>query len=177
MVNALVQKLHFIGRSRTGRMTPLQYSSRSASIDLRPGSRLFVSSICNTHSFQAKQRRFMKATDVLKALGVVVCIAVASSAYAQSDAMASSGTMAAPSAKATKQTNRKLGLAVRKALAKAQGFDVSNVYVRARGGAVTLTGTVPDGSQISQAEEVAKSVPGVTSVTNKITLGIQGGGG
>jgi hyperosmotically inducible periplasmic protein len=119
----------------------------------------------------------MKATDILKALGVVVCIAVASSAYAQSDAMASSGTMAAPSAKATKQTNRKLGLAVRKALAKAQGFDVSNVYVRARGGAVTLTGTVPDGSQISQAEEVAKSVPGVTSVTNKITLGIQGGGG
>ncbi|WP_207004003.1 BON domain-containing protein [Trinickia mobilis] len=119
----------------------------------------------------------MKATDILKALGVVVCIAVASSAYAQSDAMASSGTMAAPSAKAVKQANRKLGLAVRKALAKAQGFDVSNVFVRARGGAVTLTGTVPDSSQIGQAEEVAKGVPGVTSVTNKITLGVQGGGG
>jgi hyperosmotically inducible periplasmic protein len=120
----------------------------------------------------------MKATDLLKALGVVVCIAVASSAYAQSsDAMAASGTMAAPSAKATKQANRKLGLQVRKALAHAQGFDVSNVFVRARGGAVTLTGTVPDSSQISQAEEVAKGVPGVTSVNNKITLGVQGGGG
>ncbi|QCP52365.1 BON domain-containing protein [Trinickia violacea] len=120
----------------------------------------------------------MKATDILKALGVVVCIAVASSAYAQSsDAMAASGTMAAPSAKAVKQANRKLGLAVRKALAHAQGFDVSNVFVRARGGAVTLTGTVPDSSQIGQAEEVAKSVPGVTSVSNKLTLGVQGGGG
>ena len=91
--------------------------------------------------------------------------------------MASSGTMAAPSAKATKQANRKLGQAVRKALDKTQGFDVSNVHVSAHGGAVTLTGTVPDGSQISQAAEVAKSVPGVTSVTNKITLGLQGGGG
>jgi hyperosmotically inducible periplasmic protein len=120
----------------------------------------------------------MKATDLLKALGVVVCIAVASSAYAQSsDAMAASGTMAAPSAKDVKKANRKLGLQVRKALAHAQGFDVSNVFVRARGGAVTLTGTVPDSSQIGQAEEVAKGVPGVTSVNNKITLGVQGGGG
>ena len=61
---------------------------------------------------------------------------------------------------ATKKTDRKLGLDVRKALSKAQGFDVSNVFVRARGGAVTLTGTVPDGSQIGQAEEVAKGVRG-----------------
>ncbi|TKC88263.1 BON domain-containing protein [Trinickia terrae] len=120
----------------------------------------------------------MKATDMLKALGVVVCIAVASSAYAQSsDAMSNSGTTSAQSAKATKQANRKLGLAVRKALAKAQGFDVSNVFVRARGGAVTLTGTVPESGQIAQAEEVTKGVPGVTSVSNKLTLGAQGGGG
>jgi hyperosmotically inducible protein len=122
----------------------------------------------------------MKAIDILKALGVAVAVAVASSAYAQSsDTMAASGAMAAPStnAKAVKKADRKLGLAVRKALAKAQGFDVSNVYVRARGGAVTLTGTVPDASQISQAEDVAKSVPGVKSVSNKITLGVQGGGG
>jgi osmotically-inducible protein OsmY len=78
---------------------------------------------------------------------------------------------------ATKKTDRKLGNDVRKALSKAQGFDVSNVFVKARNGAVTLTGSVPDGSQISQAEEVAKGVAGVKSVSNKITLGTQGGGG
>ncbi|MGF6777415.1 BON domain-containing protein [Paraburkholderia sp. GAS334] len=117
----------------------------------------------------------MKAMQMLKALGVVVCVSVASSAWAQSsDAMAPAS---APSAKAMKKTDRKLGLDVRRALSKAQGFDVSNVFVRARGGAVTLTGSVPDGAQIPQAEEVAKGVPGVTSVTNKITLGTQGGGG
>jgi hyperosmotically inducible periplasmic protein len=49
--------------------------------------------------------------------------------------------------------------------------------VRARGGAITLTGTVPEGGQIQQAGDVAKGVAGVKSVTNKITLGTQNGGG
>ncbi len=121
----------------------------------------------------------MKTVNLLKALGIALCVAAASSAYAQaSDAMASGDmAMAAPSAKSVKKTDRALGLQVRKALAKAQGFDVSNVFVRARGGAVTLTGSVPDGAQIPQAEEVAKGVAGVKSVNNKITIGTQGGGG
>ncbi|HEV7822925.1 MAG TPA: BON domain-containing protein, partial [Burkholderiales bacterium] len=45
------------------------------------------------------------------------------------------------------------------------------------GGAVVLTGTVPDGAQIPKAEEVAKGVAGVTSVSNKLTLGQPNGGG
>jgi hyperosmotically inducible protein len=118
----------------------------------------------------------VKTVNLLKALGIALCVATASSAYAQSsDAMAAPA--AAPSAKAVKSADRKLGLTVRKALSKAQGFDVSNVFVRARGGAVTLTGSVPDGAQIPQAEEVAKNVAGVKSVNNKLTLGTQGGGG
>lgn len=121
----------------------------------------------------------VKTVNLLKVLGIALCVATASSAYAQaSDAMAS-GSMAAPGAspKTVKKVDRKLGLDVRKALSKAQGFDVSNVFVRARGGAVTLTGTVPDSGQISQAEDVAKGVAGVKSVNNKLTLGTQGGGG
>ena len=118
----------------------------------------------------------MKTVNLLKALGVALCVATASSAYAQSsDAMAPDAPAA--SAKSVKQTDRRLGLAVRKALAKAQGFDVSNVFVRARGGAVTLSGSVPDGAQIPQAEDIAKNVAGVKSVNNKLTIGTQGGGG
>ncbi|HZZ12937.1 MAG TPA: BON domain-containing protein [Paraburkholderia sp.] len=121
----------------------------------------------------------MKAINLLKALGIALCVATASSAYAQSsDAMAATDTtMAAPSAKTMKKSDRQLGLSVRKALSKAQGFDVSNVFVKSRGGAVTLTGSVPDGAQIPQAEEVAKGVAGVKSVSNKLTIGTQGGGG
>lgn len=121
----------------------------------------------------------MKTVNLLKALGIALCVATASSAYAQSSDAMASGSMAAPAAGATttKKADRALGLQVRKALAKAQGFDVSNVFVRARGGAVTLTGSVPDGAQIPQAEEIAKGVAGVKSVSNKLTIGTQGGGG
>jgi hyperosmotically inducible periplasmic protein len=115
----------------------------------------------------------MKSVDFLKALCGVVAVVVACSAYAQSsDTMAASAPMA-PSAKAVKKQNRTLGLQVRKALAKTQGLDVSSIAVRARGGAVSLTGTVPDASQIDKAGEVAKGVPGVTSVSNKLNVQAQ----
>jgi osmotically-inducible protein OsmY len=47
---------------------------------------------------------------------------------------------------------------------------VSNIAVRARGGAVTLTGSVPDQGQIDAAGEAAKGVAGVTSVSNKLNV-------
>ncbi|PTQ91769.1 BON domain-containing protein [Paraburkholderia sp. GV068] len=121
----------------------------------------------------------MKTVNLLKALGIALCVATASSAYAQASdaAMADTTASSAARTKAVKKTDRKLGLDVRKALSKAQGFDVSNVYVRARGGAVTLTGSVPDGAQIPQAEDVAKNVAGVKSVSNKLTVATPNGGG
>lgn len=122
----------------------------------------------------------MKTVNLLKAIGIAVCVATASSAYAQaSDAMAPADQAAAPAAnsKSVRQADRKLGRDVRRALAKTQGFNVSNVFVRARGGAVTLTGSVPQGSMIQQAADVAKGVPGVSSVNNKLTIGVRGGGG
>ncbi|WP_233805552.1 BON domain-containing protein [Paraburkholderia sp. HP33-1] len=119
----------------------------------------------------------MKTLNLVKALGIALCVASASSAYAQaSDAQAPAATTAAP-ATSNRAADRKLGRDVRRALARAQGFNVSNVFVRARSGAVTLTGSVPDGSMIQQAADVTKGVPGVTSVNNRLTLGVPAGGG
>lgn len=107
---------------------------------------------------------------------------LASAAYAQSDAMTASMPMAPDAAAApahgghATKADRALGRAVRRALSKAQGFDVSGVFVRARDGAVTLSGTVRSGDQIRQAEDVTRSVQGVTSVTNRLTL-FHGGNG
>lgn len=115
----------------------------------------------------------MKSVTFLKTLGAVVCVTVACSVYAQ-DNSAASGAAAmatAPAAAASpKKVDRKLGYTVRKALSKAQGLDVSNIVVRSRSGAVTLTGTVPDQGQIDQAGQVAQGVAGVKSVTNKLTV-------
>jgi hyperosmotically inducible protein len=121
----------------------------------------------------------VKTANLLKALGLALCVATASSAYAQASDAAPADTTAAPvnASKAMRTADRNLGRNVRRALSRAQGFSVSNVFVRARAGAVTLTGTVPDAGQIQQAADVTKGVAGVKSVNNRITLGVQGGGG
>lgn len=114
----------------------------------------------------------MKSVGFLKTLGSVVAMVVACNVYAQASDATATGTNAAPaaSAQSAKKANSQLGRKVRSALAKAQGIDVSSISVRARGGAVTLTGSVPDQGQIDKAGEVAKGVAGVTSVANKLTV-------
>jgi hyperosmotically inducible periplasmic protein len=114
----------------------------------------------------------MRSVDFLKALGGVVAVVVACNVYAQaSDSMSmASGAMSAAPAASTKKADRSLGRRVRSALAKAQGLDVSNISVRARGGAVSLTGTAPNQGQIDKAGQVAQGVSGVTSVSNKLSV-------
>jgi osmotically-inducible protein OsmY len=125
-----------------------------------------------------RQEKNMKTVGMLSALCLTVAIAVPVAAYAQaSDAMAAPDASSATSSKkAVSKADRALARAVRRALSKAQGFNVSNVYVRARSGAVTLSGSVDTGDQITQAETVAKTVSGVNSVSNKLTL-FHGGNG
>jgi hyperosmotically inducible periplasmic protein len=122
----------------------------------------------------------MKTAGILNALCLTVALAIPAAAYAQaSDAMASMPGMdngAMTGGKKATKADRALARSVRRALAKAPGFNVSNVFVRARGGAVTLSGSVDSGDQIGQAEQVAHTVSGVTSVSNKLTL-FHGGNG
>ncbi|PQV50091.1 BON domain-containing protein [Paraburkholderia sp. BL21I4N1] len=72
--------------------------------------------------------------------------------------------------------DRALSKAVRLALARAPGFNVAGVFVRARDGAVFLSGTVHSADQIRQAEQIARTVPGVLVVSNKLTLWHGGNG-
>lgn len=105
------------------------------------------------------------------------CLSFSLSSYAQSSDTPPNAGMS-PQANSSKATpnDRALAKAVRRALAKGQGVDVSNVFVRARGGAVTLSGTVGDNGQVNQAGEIARTVPGVTSVSNRLSL-FHGGNG
>jgi osmotically-inducible protein OsmY len=116
----------------------------------------------------------MKACNVVSLIVVVGGVTLASNVYAQaSNAMPMASSPAASSGKAT-PADKTLARDVRKALAKAPNFNVSNVFVKARGGVVTLSGSVPEGPQIQQAADVAKGVPGVTSVSNHLTLFTRG---
>ncbi|WP_179404728.1 BON domain-containing protein [Burkholderia guangdongensis] len=121
----------------------------------------------------------------MKALGVALAVAIATAtatggawAQASASAVASVGASAgvataapgATSKKAIRQANRALKRKVYAALAKHKEIDAGSISIIAKGGAVTLNGTVTDASQIDTVASVAKGVAGVSSVTNKLTV-------
>ncbi|NVI04494.1 BON domain-containing protein [Paraburkholderia youngii] len=59
---------------------------------------------------------------------------------------------------------------VRRALGRVPDMDDSKIHIRASHGVVTLTGTVPESWQISRAANAARSVLGVKSVRNRLTV-------
>jgi len=73
-------------------------------------------------------------------------------------------------AKSMRIANRQLAKKVRTALSKTKGLDITSVAIRARGGSIALSGSVPDATQIEKAGTVAQGVAGVTSVKNDLTV-------
>jgi hyperosmotically inducible periplasmic protein len=108
----------------------------------------------------------MKAIQAIKLAGGALIVAVSVSAWAQGN---DTGTAPATS-QSSKQANHALERKVRAALDHAKDIKVENILVRARDGAVTLEGTVPDASQVDKAAQVAQGVAGVTSVKNALTI-------
>ena len=120
----------------------------------------------------------MKAIHATKLAGSALLVVASISDYAQaSDATAPDTSTTAGDKqqyKTTKAANRALQKKVRAALSKAKGVSVANITVRARDGAVTLQGTVPEQAQSDKAAEVAKGVAGVTSVKNALSVRPEG---
>jgi hyperosmotically inducible periplasmic protein len=118
----------------------------------------------------------MKAMNGFRvALGIAIAVA-SISAWAQGGASAgeSAGTASTASGgmtpKAERQANRALRRKVYAALAKHKEIDAGDISITAKDGAVMISGTVPDASQINTVAEVAKGVAGVTSVTSKLAV-------
>lgn len=84
-----------------------------------------------------------------------------------SSAMAASN--GAPS-KSTSQANRALRKQIYAAFAKHKDINAGDISVSAKSGAVTLTGTVKNTAQIGTVGDIAKGVPGVISVNNKLAV-------
>ena len=70
--------------------------------------------------------------------------------------------------------NRQLAKTVRHALTHTKDLTSSGITVLARGGVVTLDGTVPTDEEIQVATNVASNVPGVHAVTNNLLMQEEG---
>ncbi len=118
----------------------------------------------------------MKIHNVSSVLGVGVFIGLmncATQVQAQSPVGAQAESATPPSVVARPPNRMRQDNAVtrdvRRALQRVSGLDHSRIHVQSWHGHVTLTGTVPDSWQISRAGNAARSVRGVTSVTNRLT--------
>ncbi len=112
---------------------------------------------------------------VLPIVVAVLLAAMSVSAWPQDSDTASEPAAAVaasgiPTAQAMRQANRALSRKVYAALAKHKEIEAGNISVVARNGAVTLNGTDTEASQIDTVAAIAKGVPGVTSVTNRLSV-------
>ena len=120
----------------------------------------------------------MKTNWALGIAGGVLIVLASAHAWAQAGASetsaASNGTAVAASGGMTAKDIRKADRALRRkvysAIVTHKEINAGNISVIAKGGTVTLDGTVVDASQIEKVSEIAKGVPGVTSVTNRLTV-------
>ncbi len=77
---------------------------------------------------------------------------------------------ASPGASSVRPSDKTLRRLVKTALKRTHGLNSSAIVVRARGGVVTLQGTVPDQKSVDVAVSTARSVPGVSSVINTLSV-------
>jgi hyperosmotically inducible periplasmic protein len=120
----------------------------------------------------------MMTKRTLRIAGAVLFASASVHAWAQPDASAvnavpNTAAIAASSATTpqnARAANRALRHKIYLAIVKHKEISAGDINVVAKGGAVTLNGTVVDASQIDKVAEIAQGVPGVTSVTSKLTV-------
>ncbi|MFJ1209814.1 BON domain-containing protein [Burkholderia pyrrocinia] len=121
----------------------------------------------------------MKTCLMIVVAGIVALSSV--TCYAQSNTP--DAQMAKPAAtsprvekKAEHTANRAFAKKVRQAIVKAPGIGNAQVtvFAKAKTGEITLAGMITDESQDKAAVEAARQVAGVTSVTSKLRLQLEG---
>lgn len=110
----------------------------------------------------------MRSLNFMRAAGIIIAACAALNAAAQSTD--SNATSMETNSAASKNTDHRLAGEVRHALARSQNLDPTHIYVKVVDGAVTLTGSAISQNQIELAGSVAKSIGGVTSVVNGLSL-------
>lgn len=116
----------------------------------------------------------MKAINTIKLVSGALIVVASVNAWSQTsepatDTQSAMAPAGGTSPKAMRQANRALSRKVLSALSKG-GIQSSRLNVLAKGGAVVLTGSVTDESQIDKAAQIAGGVSGVTSVKNSLTV-------
>jgi hyperosmotically inducible protein len=116
----------------------------------------------------------MQSTSKNFLMALVVSCVVGSAFAEGANDPSNTSTTVGPSV-SSKAANRQLARAARIALNKTKGLEPSNIRVTAKGSVVSLSGTVPDATQIDLASNSVKNIPNISSVSNRLTVREPGG--
>ncbi|NML31456.1 BON domain-containing protein [Paraburkholderia antibiotica] len=119
----------------------------------------------------------MKTNGASRIIGAMFAVAIATSATyanAQTGGMPNDPSMQSQQVAAAPPRNNRSDSQVvrdvRQAFTRTPGLNSASIHVEAHRGVVTLTGHVPQHSQIERAGNAARSVRGVHTVRNKLTV-------
>jgi len=125
----------------------------------------------------------VKTSRAIRIIGAIAAVATCAICASYADAQTSGGMATGASTQSQpittsasrRRPDSELVRDVRRALSRASGLNASGIHVQARSGAVALTGRVPQRAQVQRAGNVARSVRGVRSVSNRLTVQTTGG--
>lgn len=116
----------------------------------------------------------MKTSKILELAVATLFVVTSMTAWPQAREAASEGASVMAASGAAAPSGRKADRALRRkvyaAIGKDKEISAGDIGVTAKDGAVTLNGTVSETAQIGKVEELVRSVPGVTSVTDRLTV-------
>ncbi|WP_175903283.1 BON domain-containing protein [Burkholderia seminalis] len=113
----------------------------------------------------------MRAGMAVAIAAATACAVIAPNAIAAGDdTAASSSSQSSHSSTGTKIRDATITTKAKAELVGTSGLSAGDIHVKTRHGTVTLTGSVPDEQQRTQAVSVVKQVDGVQGVRDQLTI-------
>ncbi|MDN7587786.1 BON domain-containing protein [Burkholderia seminalis] len=119
-----------------------------------------------------RRRHAMRAGMAVAIAAAAACAVIAPNAIAAGDdiAASSSSSQSSHSSTGTKIRDATITTKAKAELVGTSGLSAGDIHVKTRHGTVTLTGSVPDEQQRTQAVSVVKQVDGVQGVRDQLTI-------
>ncbi|MBR8071660.1 BON domain-containing protein [Burkholderia cenocepacia] len=117
-----------------------------------------------------RRQRALRTGMAVAIAAAAACMVVAPNAVAAGDDGAASSSTSSHSSTGTKIRDATITTKAKAELVGTSGLSAGDIHVKTRHGTVTLTGSVPDEQQRTQAVSVVKQVDGVQGVRDQLTI-------
>ncbi|MBR8237808.1 MULTISPECIES: BON domain-containing protein [Burkholderia] len=122
------------------------------------------------HPPRIRRQRALRTGMAVAIAAATACMVVAPNAVAAGDDGAASSSTSSHSSTGTKIRDATITTKAKAELVGTSGLSAGDIHVKTRHGTVTLTGSVPDEQQRTQAVSVVKQVDGVQDVRDQLTI-------